>query len=148
MKDRLWLPYAYRKRPISNIASYYALNQLLHTTYPHHNYTFEPQSRHYTTHGDLWDYVNKLIEPESRNHFLTLTLELGSWRWVKKRPLQLLSYHGMFNPQLNHRWTRAQRSHLILFDFMKLATLNYINWLPDSANHQQLRHQAIRHWYN
>ncbi|MBB3047697.1 hypothetical protein FHR99_001963 [Litorivivens lipolytica] len=39
--------------PVPTLAEYYALYKLLHRTYPHMDYIFEPQSRHYITHGDL-----------------------------------------------------------------------------------------------
>jgi hypothetical protein len=147
LKDRLWIPYAYRKRPPRKVANYFALQQLLQATYPHNKYVFEPQSNHYTTHGDLWDHVGKIVKHEFNQPFLSLTLEMGSWRWVKKRPIGLLSFKGMFNPVTEHRWLRAQRSHLILFDFLKLASLNYQNWLPTSNNKAAIRKAAINHWY-
>lgn len=146
-KDRLWIPYAYRKRPSSKVANYFALYQLWQQTYPHNNYVFEPQSRQYTTHGDLWDHVGKIIRKQSKQPFLSLTLEMGSWNWVRKRPRQLFSYQGLFNPNVEHRWARVQRSHLVLFDFLTKVTQNHDNWLPtfDTKNH--LRKAAIHHWY-
>jgi hypothetical protein len=147
LRDRLWIPYAYRKRPPRKVANYFALHQLLQQTYPHNKYVFEPQSNQYTTHGDLWDHVAKIVKHEFQQPFLSLTLEMGSWRWVKKRPLQLFSFNGLFNPQAEHRWLRVQRSHLVLFDFLKLATLNYQHWLPTADNKKQLRKAAIDHWY-
>lgn len=147
LRDRLWIPYAYRKRPPRKVANYYALYQLLQQTYPHHNYIFEPQSNQYTTHGDLWDHVGKIVKHEFGQPFLSLTLEMGSWNWVKKKPSQLLNYKGLFNPQAEHRWARVQRSHLVLFDFLKRAALNYSNWLPTSDNKSQIRKAAVKHWY-
>lgn len=147
LKDRLWIPYAYRKRPPRKVANYFALHQLFEHTYPHNKYVFEPQSNQYTTHGDLWDHVGKIVKHEFNQPFLSLTLEMGSWRWVKKRPLQVFSFKGMFNPGTKHRWLRAQRSHLILFDFLKLASLNYQSWLPQGDDKKRLRKAAVAHWY-
>ncbi|WP_440874658.1 M14 family zinc carboxypeptidase [Thalassotalea sp. PLHSN55] len=146
-QDRLWLPYAYRKRPPRKVANYFALYQLWQNAYPHHAYVFEPQSRHYNTHGDLWDYVSKIVKHQYQQPFLSLTLEMGSWNWVKKRPRQLFSYRGLFNPDVAHRWARVQRSHLVLFDFLSQASLNYQHWLPNADNKAQLRKAAIEHWY-
>lgn len=147
LKDRLWIPYAYRKRPPRKVANYFALHQLFQNAYPHNKYVFEPQSNQYTTHGDLWDHVGKIVKHEYNQPFLSLTLEMGSWRWVKKRPLQIFSYKGMFNPGTEHRWLRAQRSHLVLFDFLKSATLNFDRWLPTKDNKKSIRKAAINHWY-
>ncbi len=147
MRDRLWIPYAYRKRPPRKVWGYYALHQLFEQAYPHHNYIFEPQSLQYTTHGDLWDYVGKMVKNEYGKPFFTLTLEMGSWNWVRKRPIQLLSFKGLFNPHAEHRWARVQRSHLVLFDFLKQAVLDHKNWLPDKAERGKMRHEAIEYWY-
>ena len=146
-KDRLWIPYAYRKRPPFNVASYFALYQLWQRTYPHNDYLFEPQSRKYTTHGDLWDYVAKLVKHEFNQPFLSITLEMGSWNWVKKRPRQLFSYQGLFNPSVQHRWARVQRRHIVLFDFLTQACLNFAHWLPMNDAIHPIRKAAIKHWY-
>jgi hypothetical protein len=147
LKDRLWIPYAYRKRPPRRVGNYFALYQLLQQTYPHNNYVFEPQSRHYITHGDLWDHVGKIVKHQFNQPFLSLTLEMGSWNWVKKRPRQLFSYQGLFNPNVEHRWARVQRSHLVLFDFLTQAALNYAHWLPTKTNKKSIRSAAVKHWY-
>lgn len=146
-RDRLWIPYAYRKRPPRTVANYFALYQLWQQTYPHNNYVFEPQSRHYTTHGDLWDHVGKIVKHEFNNPFLSLTLEMGSWNWVKKSPKQMFSYQGLFNPNVEHRWSRVQRSHLVLFDFMTQAVSNYANWLPTNQTKSDMRKAAVKQWY-
>lgn len=147
LRDRLWIPYAYRKRPPKKVWGYYALHQLFEQTYPHHNYIFEPQSLQYTTHGDLWDYVAKIVKNDFRQPFFSLTLEMGSWNWVRKRPTQLFSFKGLFNPHAQHRWTRVQRSHLILFDFLKQSVADHKNWLPDKKQKSALRKEAIDYWY-
>ncbi|GLX80300.1 peptidase M14 [Thalassotalea insulae] len=147
LNDRIWIPYAYRRRPPKKVASYFALYQLWQQTYPHNNYIFEPQSKHYITHGDLWDHIAKVVKYEFQKPFLSLTLEMGSWNWVKKRPRQLFSYKGLFNPDVEHRWNRVQRRHLVLFDFLTQATISYLNWLPNKKNKKSLRHSAVNHWY-
>ena len=79
--------------------------------------------------------------------FLPLTLEMGSWLWVKKNPRQLFSRHGLFNPHLPHREQRVLRRHLPLLDFMLRAAAGHASWLPqgaDRARHEKAAHQR---WY-
>ena len=147
MQDRLWFPYAYRRKPIGNIAQYFALKTLWERTYPNHTYIFEPQSVHYLSHGDVWDYFYQLSKQQSGCHFLPLTLEMGSWNWIKKRPRQLLNFAGLFNPQMKHRHSRVLRSHLVLLDFMLAATLNSKHWLPDEKQSAQFTEAAIQRWF-
>ncbi|BFM17659.1 M14 family metallopeptidase [Maricurvus nonylphenolicus] len=146
-EDRLWFPYAYSKRPIKHLGETYALMQLLNQTYPHLNYIFEPQARHYTTHGDLWDYLY-LESLDTESTFLPLTMEMGSWRWVKKNPLQLASIDGLFNPVKPHRLQRALRGHIVLMEFLIRAVRAYQNWMPDLEKSQQLRREAMELWYS
>ena len=144
--DRIWFPYAKSARqPISHLAEMYRLRQLFFQTYPHQNYIFEPQSQHYLCHGDLWDY---LYDQALAQHttMLPLTLEMGSWNWVRKNPFQLLSSLGMFHPVKPHRVKRVLRSHLILINFLINASLSYQNWLP-LTHRQQLENTALRLWY-
>ncbi len=147
MQDRLWFPHAYRKQAIGNIADYLALKTLWERSYPHHTYIFEPQSIHYLSHGDLWDYFYYQSLAQQQPHFLPLTLEMGSWLWVKKRPRQLFNAAGLFNPQTRHRHTRVLRRHLLLLDFMVSAALNHQRWLPDALRAQQLRQRAQDLWF-
>ena len=100
-------------------------------TYPNQDYVFEPQSQHYLVHGDLWDYLY-LQSLKDGNIFLPLTLEMGSWRWVRKNPLQLRQLLGLYHPIKPHRLKRVLRSHLILMEFLLHATLSYKKWLRKS----------------
>ena len=144
--DRLWFPYAKsRREPIAHLAEMYRLRQLLAQTYPHQNYIFEPQAQHYLCHGDLWDYLYDLALAHN-TIMLPLTLEMGSWNWVRKNPFQLLSSLGMFHPVKPHRVKRVLRSHLILINFLINSTMSYQNWLP-KANREQLNAAARQLWY-
>ncbi|MBZ9610133.1 M14 family zinc carboxypeptidase [Rheinheimera maricola] len=144
--DRLWFPYAKsRRQPIAHLAEMYRLRQLLAQTYPYQNYIFEPQAQHYLCHGDLWDYLYDLSLASNTN-MLPLTLEMGSWNWVRKNPFQLLSSLGMFHPVKPHRVRRVLRSHLILINFLINATMSYQNWLPLSQR-EQLQAEARQLWY-
>lgn len=146
-QDQIWFPYAYRRRPMRRIASVMALKLLWEQAYPNHTYAFEPQSRHYLTHGDLWDYFYKQVNRKGEGAFIPLTLEMGSWRWIRKRPRQLLRLEGLFNPMVPHRHQRVLRSHLSFIDFLMRAAANHENWLPAEDQEPMLREAAIMHWY-
>jgi hypothetical protein len=146
MRDQLWFPWARTREIFENAHQVLGLHDLLNRVMPNHVYRFEPQSLNYTTHGDLWDYalMNHLRErPESR-WFLPLTLEMGSWNWVKKNPLQLFSLLGPFNPVMPHRMKRAMRRHLPLLDFLMHATTSHRAWTETPASERQA---AIEMWY-
>lgn len=147
MHDHIWFPYAYRKRPIGSIAKYLALKFLWERTYPRQPYIYEPQSVHYLAHGDIWDHFYKQAKQTSQCTFLPLTLEMGSWNWVRKNPLQLKSISGIFNPQIAHRHSRVLRRHLVLLDFLLAAAMNHTQWLPDKAHSEVLKQAANNIWY-
>lgn len=146
-QDQIWFPYAYRRRPMRRIDSVMALKLIWEQAYPNHNYRFEPQSAHYLTHGDLWDYFYKQVNRENSGVFLPLTLEMGSWRWIRKRPRQLFRLDGFFNPLVPHRHQRVLRSHLTWMDFLISAAASHQNWLPTGEQQSMLREAAIMHWY-
>jgi hypothetical protein len=146
-QDQIWFPYAYRRRPMRRIDSVMALKLIWEQAYPNHNYRFEPQSAHYLTHGDLWDYFYKQVNRENSGVFLPLTLEMGSWRWIRKRPRQLFRLDGFFNPLVPHRHQRVLRSHLTWMDFLISAAASHRSWLPTGEQQSMLREAAIMHWY-
>ena len=82
----------------------------------------EPQAQAYTIRGDLWDHLyDSYGEAHGDGVFVPLTLEMGSWLWVRKNPVQALSALGPFNPVVPHRLRRTLRRHLLLFDFLYRA---------------------------
>ena len=147
LRDHLWFPYAYRKRPIAVLDKLYALKLLFDRTYPHHDYVFEPQSLSYITHGDLWDYIYKRHKNANESILLPLTLEMGSWNWVKKHPIQLMSFTGIFNPIVPHRQRRVLRRHLMLFDFVCSAAIAHNKWQPKKKQKRQMFQAAQQFWY-
>ncbi|HSV80992.1 MAG TPA: M14 family zinc carboxypeptidase [Ramlibacter sp.] len=147
MRDRLWFPFAHTRAPIARLPELHALYEIFVRSHPHHNYLCEPQSRQYLTHGDLWDYL-VLRSEAAGGVFLPLTLEMGSWLWVKKNPRQLLSRDGMFNPQIPHREQRVLRGHLSLFDFVLRAAAGHALWLPRGEALERHRRQALALWYD
>ena len=146
-RDRVWFPYAHTARPIPHLAELYALAGILDRTHPQHRYLVEPQSCQYLAHGDLWDHLYQRALAESRRTFLPLTLEMGSWLWVKKNPRQLFSRHGLFNPLIEHRRQRVLRRHVGWFDFVMRAVQSHRRWMPAAAERAGLHEQALARWY-
>ncbi|MBY0516526.1 MAG: DUF2817 domain-containing protein [Bacteriovoracaceae bacterium] len=130
MKDRLWHPWAHTQNEFPHSQHVQRLTNLFETTYPYHIYKIEPQNQSYMTHGDLWDWI--YINHQKKHPgvpFLPLTLEMGSWMWVKKNPWQLLMADGLFNPVKKHRYARTMRRHLHLLEFLLKATGSSDQWL-------------------
>ena len=127
--DRVWFPYAYSKKPFERIDLMYALKRRLDRSLPNHYYLMEPQSSQYITHGDFWDYAYLEHREKYPEHtLLPLTLEMGSWLWIKKNPRQIFSSLGIFNPMIPHRLQRTLRRHLALLDFLVRAAVSHGNW--------------------
>jgi hypothetical protein len=145
-QDRVWFPHAHSPEPITQLADILALEELFQQTHPNNRYLFEPQSVQYLTHGDIWDYLY-LQSEQQQKILLPLTLEMGSWLWVKKNPRQLFSRHGLFNPSVEHRLHRVLRGHTVWLDFMMRAACGYENWLINGESRSQLQARAIARWY-
>ncbi|HEU4458692.1 MAG TPA: M14 family zinc carboxypeptidase [Methylibium sp.] len=145
LHDRLWFPFAHTARPIEHLAELHALAELLDQAQAHHRYVFEPQSRQYLTHGDLWDHLYLASDPA--RVFLPLTLEMGSWLWVKKNPRQLFSRHGIFNPLIRHRQQRVLRRHVAWLDFIGRAACGHAGWTPRGDARIAHRERALDRWY-
>jgi hypothetical protein len=124
LRDRLWFPYARSTEIFPEKLQVDSVVELFKKTHPHHIYKIEQQSDCYTTHGDLWDY----LYDGAPNSFIPWTLEMGSWLWLKKNPLQLFSKLGFFNPIIGHRYQRTMRRHYILIDFFIRLIQNTDSW--------------------
>lgn len=148
VSDRIWFPYAHTSMPIDHLAELHALREIFDQAHCYHRYVFEPQSQQYLTHGDLWDhlYLQSRLH-HAQNTFLPLTLEMGSWLWVKKNPRQLFSRHGIFNPLIRHRQERVLRRHMGLLDFMARAACSQQHWRPEGAERVRHHDAALAHWY-
>lgn len=144
--DQIWFPYANsRRKPIKHLKEICSLRNLFQQTYPYQDYLFEPQSQHYLVHGDLWDFLY-LKSLQFDTTFLPLTLEMGSWRWIRKNPLQVSQLLGLYHPIKPHRLNRVLRSHLILMEFLLHATISYQNWIHNK-DAEKLEQQALALWY-
>lgn len=150
LRDRFWFPWAKAHEPFPHIAEAYALRRLLSTTYPRHIYKFEPQSRQYTTHGDIWDYIYDLHlrEQGTERLMIPFCLELGSWNWVRKNPRQMLNLLGIFNPIIYHREQRTLRRHITLFEFLFKAVVSARQWADlDKDQKAAFRRRASLKWF-
>ncbi|MEI8028655.1 MAG: DUF2817 domain-containing protein [Comamonadaceae bacterium] len=145
--DRIWFPYAHKRAPITHLAEMHALNSIFVQSNSHHRYTIEPQSLQYLAHGDLWDHLYLQSCAQLQRVFLPLTLEMGSWLWVKKNPRQLFSRHGIFNPLIEHRQQRVLRQHQLFLDFLSRAACGHSLWLPGPETRSQQHAQALQDWY-
>jgi hypothetical protein len=147
--DRLWFPYASRKVPFPAIAEAHALKDSFDRCYPNHFYKIEPMSQEYVINGDLWDYLyDSHLQTNPNHQFMPLTLEMGSWLWLRKSPLHLFQRHGLFHPLLPHRQQRILRRHFTLFDFLYRSLLYPAQWAGLSqAELQQHRQRAQALWY-
>lgn len=116
LNDQIWFPWAFTKKPFPRLDLMQLMTEYFETTCPDHVYKIEPQSKVYCTHGDLWDYL--LHDQIKNSKFLPLTLELGSWIWIKKNPLQIFNIEGLFNPIKQHRIKRTFRRHQVFVDFL------------------------------
>ncbi len=145
--DRIWFPYAHTRAPIAHLAEMHALKSIFVQSHSHHRYIIEPQSLQYLAHGDVWDYLYLQASDHAQRIFLPLTLEMGSWLWVKKNPRQLFSRHGIFNPLIEHRQQRVLRQHQLLLDFLSRAACGHHLWLPSAETRAQQHVQALQDWY-
>jgi hypothetical protein len=147
LADRIWFPFAHTSKPIAHLPEMHALCALHDQTLLHHRYVFEPQSQHYRTHGDLWDHLYMDACERPGTVFLPVTLEMGSWLWVKKNPRQLFSRHGMFNPMIAHRRERVLRRHIGWLDFITRAAASHARWLPTGSERTHHHALAMTRWY-
>lgn len=128
--DRLWYPYARTREPLPDRPAIDSLAHLLDDTLPNHVYRVEQTAQVYTIRGDLWDHLYDRRREAGPGALLPLTLEMGSWAWVRKNPLQGLTNLGRFNPMKPHRHRRILRRHLPLLDFLFHAAASHRAWLP------------------
>ncbi|MBC7741694.1 MAG: DUF2817 domain-containing protein [Bdellovibrionaceae bacterium] len=146
-KDQLWFPFANSYQEFSQLTELHLFFELYKKTHPYHIYKVEPQSKNYLTHGDIWDYCFlNLKKPDQV--FLPLTLEMGSWIWVRKNPLQIFSKMGLFNPMKAHRLNRTFRRHRPLFDFLTHSLASHEMWSqPDYHLRKQIDGEARKLYY-
>ena len=126
--DRLWYPYARTREAPPDQPAIDALQGLLDRSLPNHVYRVEQTARVYTIRGDLWDYLYDRRRQRGSGILLPLTLEMGSWSWVRKNPLQGFSVEGRFNPIKPHRLRRTLRRHIPIIEFLLHAAASHRAW--------------------
>ncbi len=137
MRDRLWFPFSRSHENFPYRSTVDQVSTLLKQVYPHHVYIVEPQHQSYLLHGDPWDYIfdeHQKLSAGTDKMFIPWCLEMGSWSWLKKNPIQLFTRQGIFNPILPHRYSRIMRRHRPLLDFFRQATLNHNLWRAQMTN--------------
>lgn len=144
-KDQIWFPWAFSKNPYPKLDFITAMMEYFEKVYPFHIYKIEPQSKVYCTHGDLWDYIAH--ERIKNLNYVPLTLELGSWIWVKKNPLQIFKLDGLFNPIKKHRIKRTLRRHQLLIDFMIRFLLYSQSEQFKNLNLLDYYNKGLEKWY-
>ena len=149
--DRLWFPHNHTFQPYPELAEAFALKNLLDAAYPNHVYVMEPGAQGYTISGDLLDHLylehREKVGPGRR--FLPITLEMGSWLWLKKNPTQLFSSMGLFHPMHLHRHKRILRRHITLLEFLHKAVVSPDRWAFLAADEREdLRRGALDYWYS
>lgn len=149
MRDRLWFPFSYTDEPFNHLAEMYKFSHLLNQTHPYHVYKIEPQSDGYLLSGDMWDYLYlEYLNKNPQGVYLPMTLEMGSWNWVRKNPLQMFSREGVFNPIKEHRIKRTFRRHYLLYDFIIHALYSNHHWAKMNQHHRGEIHQkGLQLWY-
>lgn len=129
MQDQLWYPWAKSAQVFPHGPQTKKLIDLFESAYPYHIYKIEAQHLSYTTHGDLWDWL--YIEHQKLHlgtTYIPLTLEMGSWMWVRKNIWQLFTVEGLFNPVKKHRYARTMRRHLHMMEFLLTSLSHSKNW--------------------
>ncbi len=148
--DRLWFPHNHTFEPFPELAEAFALKNLLDSAYPNNVYVMEPGAQGYTISGDLWDhlYLEHREKSASGRRFLPITLEMGSWLWLKKNPIQMFSSVGLFHPMHLHRHKRILRRHIILIEFLQKAVISADRWaFLAEGERAELHKNALDFWY-
>lgn len=149
--DRLWFPHNHVFEPFAEIAEAFALKNLLDSTYPNHVYVMEPAAQGYTISGDLWDhlYLEQRKKIGAAQRFLPITLEMGSWVWLKKNPIQMFSAMGLFHPMHLHRHKRILRRHITLMEFLHKSVISPNSWAFLGARERiEAQKGALDLWYS
>lgn len=75
--------------------------------------------------------------------FLPLTLEMGSWLWVKKNLRQLFSLHVLFNPIVEHRLNRVLRKHTVWLEFLMHVAAGHDNWMLNGPSRLRMLNAVL-----
>ncbi len=156
VQDRVWFPHARSQVPVAHLAEFHALGERI-APVPRSprarrlGRVVEPQSLQYTTHGDLWDHLYDQAAARASTGagglLLPLTLEIGSWRWVRRQPWQALSRWGLFNPMQAARVRREVHRQSTWLERVRVAAVDCDAWLPMGEDRVRARDRALARWY-
>lgn len=130
LKDRIWYPWSNSKEKIPDQKTIDQFEILFKQAHPYHFYQVESQTESYVIQGDPWDwlYAWHLKNRKPGQVYLPLTLELGSWTWIRKNLGQFFRRDGIYNPIIPHRYNRIMRRHRPLIDFLLHLVANHKEW--------------------
>ena len=132
--DSIWYPWAYQKQNFPFMDQIIKFKLMVQE-----NYQWQSQSEAYLIAGDFWDYMTlKFLDftrsqkshsqkshsqkPHCRelenSFFIPLTLEMGSWSWIKQNPLQIFRSLGLFYPYEKNENKNVMEKHLPLLNFL------------------------------
>lgn len=128
-KDRMWWPYAFTKEKCPDDLLYRKMADYLRNECKQQAFIYEPQSKNYTTNGDLWDkaYIQfqegkkKMMDPK----FLPWTLEIGTWNHIKARPQKIFKKRALFNPHFQDKKSTFLKYRKFLKDFIRMSMLDH-----------------------
>jgi hypothetical protein len=122
-QNYLWWPYSFSKKPVYQKAAFEQMAENLKANHP--DYRIEPMSLSYQTHGDLWDRAllefetaQQTLARRKKSLFLPLTLEIGTWRELRKNPARLLKKQNIFNPPSRSRKDYLREHRQLLWDIV------------------------------
>lgn len=139
--DRVWFPFAGSSKPFESLGEVWALKNIIDDVLPYHIYKIEPQSKVYTTHGDLWDYLYR--QTRSINlKFIPLTLEMGSWAWLRKNFFRSWNILYLFHPVKAHRVRRVLRRHFAFLELLLRLSTQPEVWSDKPSSRQS----ALEYW--
>jgi hypothetical protein len=72
---------------------------------------------------------------------------MGSWRWIKKSPRQILSRLGLFNPLAAARLERVRKNHLPWLYFLCHAARTHRQWTPTGGERQHHEASGRLQWF-
>ncbi len=143
LRDRIWFPYARTRRPMHHLAEIHALCEVLDQCLSPHPYVMEPQSRHYLTHGDLWDHLYDESLSLDRGIFLPMTLEMRVMAVGEEKPAPATLPARHVQPADRTSTAACVRRHMAWMDFMTRATQSALRWLLVTGHKNRSRGAGV-----
>lgn len=132
-QNYIWTPYAKQFGLPPTWSDFMRIKTVLKDALQYFKYKFKPQSAYYTADGDLWDYMYDqylLNEGHISGRFLPMTLEVGTWNFIKKAPLSGLRLWNYFNPSRPEGFKKVVQQHIPLLLLLSHITSNWQRIFP------------------